>query len=340
MGAPDLLTDLLRDVSRTFYQTLRILPAPVRRPIGLAYLLARATDTIADTGIIAVADRLAALERLRRRLLGHTQGALDLSAFRGAPGTGDASDAEHALLARINEALGLLDAVDPADRQLIRAVLATITSGQVLDLERFGAATAAAPVALETEEQMEDYTYRVAGCVGEFWTRICRARLFPTARLDDGTLLALGVRFGQGLQLVNILRDLPKDLRAGRCYVPSTRLAAHGLTLRDLLDPAAMPRFRMLYDDYLALADACLVDGWAYTNALPAGQMRVRLACAWPILIGVRTLARLRTGNVLDARERIKISRRDVKRIVLRSLWNYPWPRAWNRMFERARLAT
>lgn len=339
MAASDLLTNLLRDVSRSFYTTLRILPAAVRRPIGLAYLLARATDTIADTEILPVADRLAALDRLRLRLLGQSGEALDLQHFCTDSGTSAATAAEHVLLSRIEEALTVLDNLDAEDRRLIRAVLATITSGQELDLRRFGAAHADQPVALQTEEELDDYTYRVAGCVGEFWTKICRARLFPSARLDEGSLLVNGVRFGKGLQLVNILRDVPRDLRQGRCYVPELRLAAHGLAVRDLLDPMVMPRFRSLYDDYLGLADTCLVDGWAYTNALPAGHLRVRLACAWPILIGARTLARLRAGNVLDATQRIKVSRAEVKRLVSRSLWSWAWPRAWNRMFERARLA-
>ncbi|MFM8358454.1 MAG: squalene/phytoene synthase family protein, partial [Verrucomicrobiota bacterium] len=56
-AAPDLLTSLLRDVSRSFYLTLWILPSSVRRPIGLAYLLARATDTIADTALLPAAER-------------------------------------------------------------------------------------------------------------------------------------------------------------------------------------------------------------------------------------------------------------------------------------------
>jgi len=192
-------------------------------------------------------------------------------------------------------------------------------------------------VALETEEELDDYTYRVAGCVGEFWTRVCRARVFPRARLDDGFLLANGVRFGKGLQLVNILRDLPRDLRQGRCYLPAVRLAAHGLTVASLLDAGSMPRFRSLYEDYLGLAGSCLADGWAYTNARPPGEIRGRLACAWPILIGQRTLARLRASNALDGRQRVKVSRAEVKGLMLRSLWCYPWPRAWNRLYERAR---
>ena len=47
-GSSDLTGDLLRGVSRSFYLSLRILPAALREPIGLAYLLARAADTVAD----------------------------------------------------------------------------------------------------------------------------------------------------------------------------------------------------------------------------------------------------------------------------------------------------
>ncbi|CAN5646469.1 phytoene/squalene synthase family protein [soil metagenome] len=39
---------LLKAVSRSFYLTLRLLPAPVRESIALAYLLARISDTRAD----------------------------------------------------------------------------------------------------------------------------------------------------------------------------------------------------------------------------------------------------------------------------------------------------
>ena len=42
------LDPLLKSVSRSFHLTLRVLPAAIRPQIGLAYLLARATDTVAE----------------------------------------------------------------------------------------------------------------------------------------------------------------------------------------------------------------------------------------------------------------------------------------------------
>jgi farnesyl-diphosphate farnesyltransferase len=110
----------------------------------------------------------------------------------------------------------------------------------------------------------------------------------------------------------------------------------HGLRPQDLLDADAVGRFRPLYNNYLRTAENHLLAGWQYTTALPFRCMRLRLACAWPILIGVRTVERLRTENVLDGRLRIKLSRSELWRLILRSLVLYPYPAAWNRQFNAA----
>lgn len=322
------LMESLRATSRSFYLTLRVLPRAVRPQIALAYLLARTADTIADTELVPPERRLDALRRLRQRIGGHRAVALnltDLAAHQGAP-------AERRLLERIGESLAGLDALAPEDLRLVRDVLDTILSGQELDLRRFAGASASNVIALQTEAELDDYTWRVAGCVGEFWTRLCRARLFPRARLDEARLLADAVRFGKGLQLVNILRDVAADLRKGRCYLPEQELAQLGLKPRDLLDPANETRLRPLYNRYLDLAAAHLLAGWAYTNALPWRCARVRLACAWPILIGVRTLARLRSAPVLDPARPVKVPRAEVRRLLVVSVLSYPLPLLWRRL--------
>ena len=327
----DLLTHLLRDVSRSFYLTMRVLPASIRPQISLAYLLARATDTIADTEIVPVAERRAALDLLRARILGNSQEPLNFGALAGRQG----SIAEQVLLERCEEALAVLSGFPMVDQQRIRDVLQIITSGQELDMTRFAGASERNIVALNTDDELDDYTYRVAGCVGEFWTKICRARVFPDAPLDDAALLAQGVRFGKGLQLVNILRDLPKDLRQGRCYLSAERLRGAGLVAADLLEPANAAKFQPVYDHFLTLAQTHLTAGWAYTNALPRRSARVRLACAWPILLGAETLNKLRVANVLDPRQRIKISRAEFRRIIARSLIYYVWPPAWANLLPK-----
>ncbi|HOK77236.1 MAG TPA: phytoene/squalene synthase family protein [Verrucomicrobiota bacterium] len=337
------MNDVLKRVSRSFYLTMRALPRPVRHPIGLAYLLARTSDTIADTELVPASERLAALQAFREHIRQGTTG-LTLERFLPASGAGGGAlsiqdkscNPELILLWRCSELLGALNALPEPDRRMVREVLDTIISGQTLDLRRFAGAAAGNLIALDSDDQLDDYTYRVAGCVGVFWTRLCVHRLLGRSRIDASRLEELGVRFGKGLQLVNILRDIAVDLRNGRCYIPSDRLARAGLKPLQLLNPDVMPMFSPLYAEYLDRAGGFLADGWLYTNMLPRNHVRLRLACAWPILIGVRTIAMLRGANVLDPDRRVKVSRAEVRRLIAATVWCYPFGGAWERLFRRA----
>jgi farnesyl-diphosphate farnesyltransferase len=321
--------DLLRATSRSFYLTLRVLPGAVRPQISLAYLLARTSDTIADAQILSLEQRLEALQRFRAHLCGEQPGPLKIAGVSQQEET-----AERVLLERADEVIGKLQTFSGPDQQLIRDVLATIISGQELDLRRFGVAAAQGGItALRTDAELDDYTYRVAGCVGEFWTKMCRAHLFPRAPLDDEQLIADGIRFGKGLQLINILRDLPEDVSAGRCYLPRERVEACGLRPETLLDANSEPAFLRLYREYVDVAEEHLNAGWRYTNALPFRQFRVRLACAWPILIGAATIARLRSANISQLRQRVKVSRGEIRGIIMRSLPSVAVPSLWRRLY-------
>jgi farnesyl-diphosphate farnesyltransferase len=329
-GTPKaLLSSLLREVSRSFYRTLRVLPPAIRPQISLAYLFARTSDTIADTELVPLEGRLGALDTLRGRIQGLNEKPVELGELARHQG----ASAERVLLENCERTLRLLKNLSSGDLQMLRDVLAVITSGQELDLHRFANASADQVIALGTDAELEDYTYRVAGCVGEFWTKMCRVHLFPRALLNETELMVKAVMFGKGLQLVNILRDLPADLRKGRCYLPLEALAQAALAPLDLMLPSNEPRLRPVYNRYLKRADDYLETGWAYTELLPRRCVRVRLACAWPLLIGRETLVLLRTNNVLEPHQRIKISRQQVKKIIWRTVLYYPWPTAWRQLF-------
>jgi farnesyl-diphosphate farnesyltransferase len=324
----ELPTALLKDVSRSFYLTLRALPSAIRPQISVAYLLARASDTIADTEAFPKAQRLITLHTFREKMVQPSRPPLELAqmvASQSAP-------AEQTLLRRLEEVFSMVTSFSQADQARIGQVLDIILSGQILDVERFVGADANHIAALDTSAQLDDYTYRVAGCVGEFWTKMCRAHLFPDAPIDEAFLMSTGVRFGKGLQLTNILRDLPNDLRLGRCYLPLTKLRESGLDPSDLLDPAAEPRFRNLFREHLIIAEEHLRAGWAYTNHLPFRNVRVRLACAWPVLIGMQTLAKLSSANVLDPAQKVKGSRNMVRAVLLRTVLWYPCQSRWQKL--------
>ena len=82
-----------------------------------------------------------------------------------------------------------------------------------------------------------------------------------------------------------------------------------------------MPRARPLVDALIRDALASLEAGRAYTLAVPRREARLRLACVWPLLIGLGTLARLRRAeNLLDPSVTVKVPRAEVRRILARSL--------------------
>lgn len=315
---PDELRRVLKQVSRSFYLTLAVLPSPLRRPVGLAYLLARAADTIADTRIVPRADRLRCLDLLRRELDAPSRMRLaDIGQALVGP---QRSPAEGELLLRLPGCLAHFQALPAADRLRIRDLLLALTHGMQEDLRAFPGESQADLAALGSREDLDRYTYYAAGCVGEFWTDMAMAHCPALQGWDATGMRARGKRFGQGLQLTNVLRDLAQDLRIGRCYLPRQDLAALGLSPADLLSPAAVGRLQPLLQDLLRLALTHYGEGWAYLLAIPPTEVRMRLACAWPLLIGLRTLDLVQQArDLLDPRVTLKISRPAVYGIIGRS---------------------
>jgi farnesyl-diphosphate farnesyltransferase len=329
--APELLRDVLPDVSRSFALSLRVLPGALRLPLGVTYLVARAADTIADTRVMSPPARLGALHALRAAL---QDGSTAPPALAGS-GAGDQAPAERTLLARLPDVLAAHRALEPEDRARSLGVLLTLTQAMVEVLERFPPEMALQVGALETRADLDRYTYMNAGCVGEFWTDVAVAHRPRCAGWDLPRMRARGARFGQGLQLVNVLRDLARDLRIGRCYLPRAELAGLGLAPQDLLTPATLRRARPLLDALIDEALACLDEGRAYALAVPRRELRLRLASVWPLLIGLRTLARLRRAeNLLDPAVTVKVPRPEVRRLLAGSLalvWSDRALGAWAR---------
>lgn len=331
--AADMDAALLASVSRSFSLTIRLLPDPLREPITLGYLLARALDTVADTPGVVPGTRLEHL----RALLDMVKYGADPEILRPLQRdlVGKQTHAgERDLLKGLDRTLNWLESQGTEDRWELRRTLARIGRGQELDLLRFAEGTAASPKPLATADELAEYTYFVAGCVGELWTRLCQRHL-PAgwSKRGEPDMLALGKRFGQGLQMVNILRDLPADLGDGRCYLPVDLLATHGLTVDDLRSAPqkARPLLNELRRQTLAHLDAA----WEYVLALQPSKLRY--ACALPVLIGLETLGLLAQTSPLESSERLKVSRSSIKALMASAAFGSvvsPW---LNRLHRKLR---
>jgi len=305
-----LLRDLLKRVSRLFYTTLVVVPANVRDQVSLAYLFARAADTIADTELIDRPHRLDYLAQLRAQFASDQVSLEQVREIQQAVGKVQHDSAEQQLLERLEECFAVLEEFSPEDRRRVRQLMTTLVRGMEMDLTVFPGSSAADVTALKTLDALDRYTYYVAGCVGEFWTDLMCAHRRGLRSWNVKTMSEVGVRFGKGLQLTNVVKDIAHDLQRGRCYVPEPMLAEHGLMPQDLLDARNLPRFRPVLTQLIRMTVDHLDQGWLYTMAIPRYETRLRLSCMWPILSAGESLKLVRSSpDVLNPSVKIKISR-------------------------------
>jgi farnesyl-diphosphate farnesyltransferase len=330
---PTALTDLprlIQGVARSFALSLLCLPGGMRTPVGLAYVLARASDTVADSMDEGARDP--DRRTARRRALDALQGAIRASAQEPpltsgllGPSIADLGPVpkadEQRLLHQLDALVAGLRLLPAGDRRRIADVCDTIVAGQRLDLQRFDHG-AGELHALALSAELVDYTWRVAGCVGHFWSASCEAHvpLWRTRPLD--AMMADGARFGMGLQRLNLLRDTHQDLTLGRCYWPIEELDRVGLTPHALAqavharDAKALQAMRPLMAHWIEQARADLSHGIGYTVSVR--PVRLRWACALPALLGLQTLRAIEHLGPLALTQSVKVPRTWVYRLLLR----------------------
>ena len=324
---------ILSGVSRSFDLSIRLLPPALQAPVAIGYLLARATDTVADTTALPIAERQVLLDLLTQAVvtpISNKEQVQELAHLSQGFAAQQTDPNERALMRALPQCLAMLHALTEADQASVRKVLGHITQGQQLDMARFGPGLNA----LKNDTDLQEYTWLVAGCVGEFWTELCGRHLPGYARLPQEDLVRIGRDYGMGLQRLNIIRDAGNDLLAGRCYWPEETLARAGLTPEGLAELAqigpnkplnvqmdktkvsALHKFTPLYNHCLDLTQAQLANGMRYALALK--PLRLRLASALPALIGARTVALLRQAGPVAMTQGIKMPRHEMRALMWR----------------------
>ena len=323
------LDSILEGTSRSFYLSLKELPREIRKQVSLLYMLARTSDTIADSEGGEPEDLLQALESYNEFTQGNSEEAPDLEELSEF----QSNISEGLLLKNVDKVASNISQFSESDQESIRNCLGTIIGGQILDLKRFSSEVDGIP-SIEENDELDDYAYRVAGSVGEFWTQMSLDHLFKIKEENEAEIFENGVRFGKALQMINILRDIPADLELGRCYIPRRSLDEHGMSPSDLLDSSKMESFRPLYNEYLDLTDQHLDSAVQYIEMLPHSQFRLRGSCMLPVIIGKKTVSLLRGRNVLDPEKKVKISRSEVKEVVKKVIMAVPFKGSSKRLLR------
>jgi len=281
---------LLPRVSRTYALDIRLLSGSFREAVSTGYLLCRAADTLEDSWP-GSADEIRARFALLLAALGDDEapGQELAGGVRGVPG--GRSDLE--LVAGLPRLLRVWRTLPPVDRAALGDCVRTLAPGMC----RYAARAAERPPGtpyLDTEAELHDYCWVVAGCVGVMLTRLCGARHPASDPALERRRLELAPTVGEALQLTNILLDWPADLRRGRCYLPAAWLAGQGLAPGDLVGSAG-PGVTALERRLEALARGALARVPDYLDTLPTRALRFRLFTLLPALWGLASLEHART---------------------------------------------
>lgn len=202
------IDDLLRKTSRTFALAIPLLPEPTRKTVSLAYLLFRIADTLEDATDWPRAERVVALRKFADALS-------ELDAARATELRDRWMNRPPCAHAGYRELLGAMPEVFAEVRALPASARDIVVDHALRTTE--GMTRLVTSVA--SLEELRAYCYVVAGIVGELLTRLF---LHDAPQLESvrGELEEGMVAFGEGLQLVNILKDERDDAGDGRSYMP------------------------------------------------------------------------------------------------------------------------
>lgn len=306
--------EMLRAVSRTFALSIERLPPSLRDFVTTAYLLFRVSDCIEDNETL-IAPHKAELLRMWARVLVENMPVTDLT---GEIVHLDENDPEVYVAKHAGQLLeGLKKFPKPVQEIITHHV--NETSLGMARWQEIGPE-------VRDEAELDDYMYQVAGRVGYLLTDLF-AWYSPVIKERKEKLLPLSRHFGLALQTVNIIRGLHKDYERGWLYVPRTFYEPLGLTRDSIFSLENSAKILMLVDKLADKAETHLQYGLSYILTLPKWLHGIRLACMWPLLFAVRTLA-ISRNNINVVLSEAKISRTDVAKII-RDTTFFGWSNSW-----------
>jgi farnesyl-diphosphate farnesyltransferase len=249
MAQQDDFLRVLKETSRTFFIPIFRLPSRLQEAVGSAYLCMRAIDEIEDHPSLENEAKAFLLNKLSWAL----QAQLATNRFPDPSLLADVFSPYQTTLPEVTLRIGDWLSQPP------REIAPRIWDATIAMADRM-AYWAKSNWLIETEADLDSYTFSVAGAVGllicDIWT------WFDGSQVDR----LAAIQFGRGLQSVNILRNQEEDARRGINFFPvgwsekqMFAYARHNLAQAKVAAAAISQQiFKYLMEIPLALAEATL----------------------------------------------------------------------------------
>ena len=329
--------EILPAVSRTFALSIRVLPGELGRAVLTAYLLCRIADTLEDAPALPAAEKAALLDELLCCF--DTAAAADAFPLRVASLAGEPA---HVRLTRRTDLVFVLHrSLSERTRAHVRRWVGEMIGGmrKFVLLYPHG-------IRIQSLEEYREYCYYVAGTVGYLLTDLWHEHAPSIGERQYRVLREQCRAFAEGLQTVNILKDVATDAEhENSIYIPEELLREHGSSHAEILHADRVRGTRAALSTLVALAQHDLEGARSYLLLIPRRAVPIRLFCVLPLLFAYATLRDLtQVPHALAQRQVVKISRREVKSLtmigflVIMSNRGLAWlaDRAMRRPFELA----
>ncbi len=308
---------LLKGVSRTFHPVISMLPRKLRIPVTNSYLLCRLLDTIEDTPDIEFRHKQDILQRIQEVL--HKDGESEhlQSLFDYIAETYDICDEEKEVLLNANDIFESIKVLPPTIRNPIYECAHTMASG----MQQYAFGKDKPEVQLQTKSDLENYTYYVAGTVGEMLNQFFVQDEYGLSSKSKEIMHNFAIDFGKALQYVNIIKDSRFDIQEGRCFIPKTFLDAEGLTLESFFDGENQESVLRVYNRLIERAYQYLENAVSYIDTIEITERTkpIRRFCIGPVLSAYKTLSSFEAQlpTLLQKGERFKIPRVEMMKLLV-----------------------
>jgi len=321
---------MLPAVSRTFALSIGLLPGELGAAVRCAYLICRIADTIEDAPSMQASQKAELLDRLSRAfddaaMVAHIAvAANDL--------TGD--EAHLALVRGADLVFAEYRALSAATRNHVRHWVREMIAG----MRKFVLAYPDG-IRIQTLREYKEYCYYVAGTVGYLVTDLWREHSSSITARRYHALRARCAAFAEGLQTINVLRDVARDAEhENSIFVPDELLRAHGSAHATILRESHGLENGAALSALAQLAGRDLDEARNYLLSIPRRAIAIRLSCLLPLLFAQATLRDLTSApRALLGHEPVKISRGEVKALLVVSALVVVSNRALSWLVDRAK---
>lgn len=309
--------DALPKVSRTFALNIAVLKGSLHRSILTGYLFCRIVDTVEDAGKLDADIKIKLLHEFAQLLQDSDYRATALTPWVEKCRAVDGSPNDLDLLSQTARVFNVFDSLPQEHKEKIIPSVVKMARGMAYFQRKFDADDL---TLLETENELEEYCYFVAGCVGEMLCGLFFAAIPRLSQKARETMRLNAVSFGLGLQMTNISKDFMTDRKRGWSYIPRTMITGNGLTVDEFSSGCFIEKNLQVIKCLLRKTSGHLRDALKFTLAIPRNEMSIRLFCIWPLWMAMETVAVLvNNRSLLNSEDPVKISRATVRKILRRT---------------------